>query len=195
VFALAVMVPAGFLGGALRGRLAASRRRARALRPPLELPVEVRMNRAFVALGFVLSVGMAGAGAWALRLEDGWAVGWEALLFFGAAAVFLLWALVSSGKPLLVFRPEGIEGRTLERAIPWSEVEGASISPEHPIEYVRIHVRDPEQYLREPSPFVRAFLPGAVEDERELGVATMGQPFTADELCEVVNRWAGAGRG
>jgi hypothetical protein len=183
--AILAVVPAAALGGGARGRIGARRRAAR---PPLALPLAIGARPAVAWLGLVLVLTMTAAAAWVVARGPAGAAGIFGMLVFGAGSLVLARAALRPG-PHVVLREEGIDDRRLGVVIPWSEVEGASLSRVHPIEYVRFAIRDPGRYLANvppPSLPLSLLLGGAKPQPKEIGVPATGTPYSGEEICELI---------
>lgn len=190
MISLLVLVPSAALGGWVSSRMARARIRKRA-EEPLQLPLVIRQRTIIVWFAFVLSLGMTAAAAWAMTLEDTPPRIMLGVLFFGATTLFLGWRGLRNS-PLAILREDGIEFPASRTVIPWSEIEDAVPHPLHPVEYVRLRVRDPQRYLSRMTPLQRA-LTQTGEPEPNIGFALTGTPYTSEEIRALIRVRIGKG--
>jgi hypothetical protein len=200
VVALLALLPAGTLGGRLRGVVQARRREVRRLAGldrPLSLPFVVQPLRHLTWLGAFLSLGMAAGGAVAAKLEPKAEAGWAALALFGAGALFLFYRAFFP-RPHLTLDEHGIDDHRLGVRFPWTDIRGASIKRFIFLDWVLWKVGDPNRYLNEISVWKRQLMTG----NREVGgsdfaITMVGTGVTPEALCELINteaaRRGGAG--
>jgi hypothetical protein len=187
---LLLLPPFALLGAWAASRMARKDADKRAAET-LPLPLAIRQRSVFIWPACLLSLGMAAAGVWVLRIGGPVRVGLSAALFFGGAGLVLAWRGIRN-RPHAIFRDEGVELPLFGSVIiPWDEILDAAPHPLHPVAYVRLRVVDPQRYLARLSTLQTA-LTQAGEMEPNIGIPLTGTPYSVEQICALVRSRARA---
>jgi len=144
-----------------------------------------------VMLTFV-SFAFVAAGIFILSFDRGTstiAVGWLAIVFFGACSIVGVMQIFDS-RPRLIIDDQGVLDRTLRCGkIPWSDILDARLQTISDQPFICLDLRDEERYLKAISPTRRAL----VSANRALGFSAFSlnlSQLDADphEVFELVSR-------
>ena len=191
---LVALTPAGLLGGRLR-ELVMARRRAKNPERPLTLPAVVAPIPALVILGAILSLVLVAVGV--LVVAKCWSprVGWQAILLFAPAGLFLLYRFVFP-RPHLTIDEEGIFDHRLDVRFPWSEIQGARFRPFLFFDFVLFRIAQPKRFLERVPAWKRRMMTNeGLFSTTPFGLTMTGTGIRPEALCDLINTEAARRNG